>query len=166
MTDDADLNEDLGSLAKSLASNPDTRKDFLRLMKKARPNLPIPELDVEDQITASRQQDIDRINKLEEQLANRDIEGRISTSRKTIKEKYRLNDTQVEEVEAMMTAKRIGDYDSAARLYQMEQEVAAPTPAAVTFDLPVKADELKGTNINNWAKNEAYKTLREMRGSR
>jgi hypothetical protein len=37
---------ELAALAKQLAENPETRKDFLRLTKKAKPDLPIPELEI------------------------------------------------------------------------------------------------------------------------
>ena len=42
---------ELAALAKQLAENPETRKDFLRLTKKAKPDLPIPELEIEDATT-------------------------------------------------------------------------------------------------------------------
>jgi hypothetical protein len=42
---------ELAALARQLAENPETRKDFLRLTKKAKPDLPIPELEIEDATT-------------------------------------------------------------------------------------------------------------------
>jgi hypothetical protein len=40
--------DELAALAQTLAENPDTRKDFLRMTRKVKPDLPIPELDIED----------------------------------------------------------------------------------------------------------------------
>ena len=40
--------DELAALAKTLADNPQTRKDFLRLTKTARPDVPIPELDIDE----------------------------------------------------------------------------------------------------------------------
>lgn len=43
--------DELALLARQLAENPATRKDFLRLTKKNRPDMPIPELEIEDAST-------------------------------------------------------------------------------------------------------------------
>jgi hypothetical protein len=40
--------DELASLSQMLAENPETRKEFLRMTKKVKPDLPIPELDMED----------------------------------------------------------------------------------------------------------------------
>jgi hypothetical protein len=40
--------DELAALAQTLAENPETRKDFLRMTKRVKPDLPIPELDIED----------------------------------------------------------------------------------------------------------------------
>ena len=40
--------DELALLAKQLAENPSTRKDFLRMTKKVKPDLPIPELEMQD----------------------------------------------------------------------------------------------------------------------
>ena len=40
--------DELALLAKQLAENPSTRKDFLRMTKKVKPDLPIPELEIQD----------------------------------------------------------------------------------------------------------------------
>jgi len=44
----SDARDELAALAQQLAENPATRKDFLRMTKKVKPDLPIPELDIED----------------------------------------------------------------------------------------------------------------------
>ena len=45
--------DELAALARQLAENPNTRKDFLRLTKKAKPDMPIPELEIEDATNAA-----------------------------------------------------------------------------------------------------------------
>jgi hypothetical protein len=40
--------DELALLAKQLSENPETRKDFLRQVKKVKPEMPIPELEIED----------------------------------------------------------------------------------------------------------------------
>ena len=44
--------DELAALAQKLADNPETRKDFLRMTKKVNPDLPIPELEIEDKTTS------------------------------------------------------------------------------------------------------------------
>jgi len=44
--------DELAQLAQTLAENPDTRKEFLRMTKRVKPDLPIPELDIEDYIVS------------------------------------------------------------------------------------------------------------------
>ena len=43
--------DELAALAQQLAENPDTRKDFLRMTKKVKPDIPIPELEIEEVTT-------------------------------------------------------------------------------------------------------------------
>ena len=40
--------DELAALAQTLAENPNTRKDFLRMTKQVKPDLPIPELEIEE----------------------------------------------------------------------------------------------------------------------
>ena len=40
--------DELAALARQLAENPNTRKDFLKLTKQVNPNLPVPELEIEE----------------------------------------------------------------------------------------------------------------------
>ena len=49
---DENTTQELANLALAMSSNPKTRKAFLKLTKEVNPNTPIPEIDVEDQITA------------------------------------------------------------------------------------------------------------------
>ena len=56
---------ELAALAKQLAENPETRKDFLRLTKKAKPDLPIPELEIEDATTNAVSKAYERVEGLE-----------------------------------------------------------------------------------------------------
>jgi hypothetical protein len=57
--------DELAILARQLAENPNTRKDFLRLTKKAKPDMPIPELEIEDATNAVVQKANERVERLE-----------------------------------------------------------------------------------------------------
>ena len=72
--------DELARLAQTLADNPETRKDFLRMTKKINPDLPIPELEIEDK-TSSALNEIRRENesmraKLREKEALESLEKR------------------------------------------------------------------------------------------
>ena len=45
--------DELAALAQRLADNPETRKDFLRMTKKVNPDLPIPELEIDDRTSSA-----------------------------------------------------------------------------------------------------------------
>ncbi len=60
-----DARDELAALAKALAENPKTRKEFLRLTKQAHPDLPVPELEIEDRTNHAINQQQNRIAQLE-----------------------------------------------------------------------------------------------------
>ena len=64
--------DELAALARSLAENPNTRKDFLRLTKTARPDVPIPELDIDDSLTRVSQNAESRVASLEAKLREKE----------------------------------------------------------------------------------------------
>ena len=64
--------DELAALSQMLAENPETRKDFLRMTKKVKPDLPIPELDMEDYTRKAVGQSEARVQQLEAKLRERD----------------------------------------------------------------------------------------------
>jgi len=58
--------DELAALSQMLAENPETRKDFLRMTKKVKPDLPIPELDMEDYTRKAVGQSEARVQQLEQ----------------------------------------------------------------------------------------------------
>ena len=64
--------DQLAALAQQLSENPDTRKEFLRLTKKAKPDLNIPELEIEDYTNRVASASEKRVQALEAQLRERD----------------------------------------------------------------------------------------------
>lgn len=63
---------ELAALAQQLAENPETRKDFLRLTKKVKPDLPIPELDIEERASKVYSQADERVQQLEAKLKQKE----------------------------------------------------------------------------------------------
>jgi hypothetical protein len=52
---------DLAALAKGLSENPQTRGQFLGMMKRADPNLSIPEIDIPNRLSAAVKPHLDKI---------------------------------------------------------------------------------------------------------
>ena len=60
--------DELAALARQLAENPNTRKDFLKLTKQVNPNLPVPELEIEERTEKVLTKAQERVEQLENKL--------------------------------------------------------------------------------------------------
>lgn len=133
--------ESAHSLLHALTSNPETREQIQRAIKKINPKVSIPEIDsrdaVRDEIKVEREERI----KLENSIRERDIRDRIEKQRASVMAKYKLSDADMLEVEKLMVSETdpIPSYDAAARVFQASKTSATPTPASFappTFDMP------------------------------
>ena len=82
-----DARDELAALAKTLAENPKTRKEFLRLTKQAHPDLPVPELEIEDRTSKAIDAQQQKIAQLEARLKEKDARTELEKRRNTLKEK-------------------------------------------------------------------------------
>ncbi|NCX06215.1 MAG: adenylate/guanylate cyclase domain-containing protein, partial [Actinobacteria bacterium] len=64
--------DELAALARELADNPNTRESFLRLTKTARPNMPIGEIDLKDDMSAKFEAAQSRMEQLEGKLREKE----------------------------------------------------------------------------------------------
>ena len=64
--------DELASLARQLAENPSTRKEFLRLTKKAKPDMTIPEIDIEDRTNIAIDASDARVRQLEARIQEKE----------------------------------------------------------------------------------------------
>lgn len=159
-------------LLAQLANNPATREETLRLVKKLRPALSIPEIDAKDAVLVTVETSNKRIEALEQQLQTREIHDRIRNMRETTKTKYKLDESDLAGVEALMVDPEapISNYDAAARVYLASRQAAVPNAAAMgapTFDMPAM-DIWKNAKGNSQAADkigitEAFKALKEFR---
>ena len=105
-----DARSELAALAQTLAENPQTRKEFLRLTKQVKPDLPIPELEIEDKVSQSLTASEQRVQQLEAKLAERDALEKLKERRQSLKAKGLIeNDSDIDEVEKLMVEKKIAD---------------------------------------------------------
>jgi len=157
--------DELAALAQTLAENPDTRKDFLRMTKKVKPDLPIPELDIEDYTHRAVSRSEDRVQALEAKLREKEAIEELQKRRQSLMKKGLIsNESEVSDVEKIMLERGITNHETAAEYHQWMKQAAVPTstgynPSAVKqFDLnkywknPVAA-----------ARNEAMNALNDLR---
>jgi hypothetical protein len=160
--------DQMASLLRELSDNPSTRKDVLRLTKQIRPELVIPELDIENTtksyVDKLEQQLMARDAKDREQDALRDLESRRN---KLMKKGFVQNEEDIHEVEKIMLEKGITNHESAAEYWQWMKQSAAPTPTGYNPSAVSKFDLGKYyKNPQAAARDEASKALAELRQNR
>lgn len=160
--------DELAALAKTLAENPQTRKEFLRLTKTARPDVPIPELEIEDTVNRVSNQAEERVSQLEAKLREKEAMEELTRRREKIRKKgLAQTDEDIEEVEKIMLEKGISDHETAAEYHQWMKQAAAPTPTGYNPQVMSKFDLGKYyKNPIGAARDEAAKALAELRQPR
>jgi hypothetical protein len=157
--------DELAALAQQLADNPATRKDFLRMTKKVKPDLPIPELDMEDYTYNAVNKSEQRVQALEAKLRERDAVEELQKRRQSLMKKGLIaSEDEVKDVEKIMLERGITSHETAAEYHQWMKQAAVPTssgynPSAVKqFDL-----NKYWKNPVNAARDEAASALRDLR---
>lgn len=157
--------DELAALAQQLADNPATRKDFLRMTKKVKPDLPIPELDMEDYTYNAVNKSEQRVQALEAKLRERDAVEELQKRRQSLMKKGLISsEDEVKDVEKIMLERGITNHETAAEFHQWMKQAAVPTssgynPSAVKqFDL-----NKYWKNPVNAARDEAANALRDLR---
>jgi hypothetical protein len=157
---------ELAALSKRLSEDPATRKEFLRLTKRVHPDLPVPEIEMEDAVDRRVKAAEDQVAKLQAQLKQREVREELSKRRNSLKEKgYVQSDDDILEIEKLMTEKGIANHETAADYWQKSRETAVPT-ANNGFPQPVMSRfDIKGYMKNpvGAARENAAAALAELR---
>jgi hypothetical protein len=157
--------DELAMLARQLSENPATRKEFLRLTKKAKPDMPIPELEIEDKtdsaIEMMRKENQELRAKWQEKEAMEELRSR----RSNLKSKGLVErDEDIAEVEKIMLEKGMTNHETAAEYWQWMKQSAQPTPTGYNPNPMTKFDLGKyWKNPVQGARDEAAKALNELR---
>jgi hypothetical protein len=157
--------DELASLSKMLAENPDTRKDFLRMTRKVNPGLPIPELDMEDYTRDAMGKSEQRVQQLEAKLRERDAVEELQRRRDSLLKKGLIDsESDIDAVEKIMLDKKIHDHETAAQYHSWMKQAAVPTSSGYTAS-PVKQFDLNRywKNPVGAARDEAMKALNDLR---
>jgi len=157
--------DELAALAQTLAENPDTRKDFLRMTKRVKPDLPIPELDIEDYTHRAVSKSEERVQALEAKLREKEAVEELQKRRTSLMKKGLIsNESEIDDVEKIMLERGINNHETAAEYHAWMKQAAVPTssgynPSAVKqFDL-----NKYWKNPSAAARNEAMNALNDLR---
>lgn len=160
--------DELALLARELSDNPATRKKFLALTREIKPDMPMPELDIEDRLTAAEKASGERIAKLEGQLAEEAMRKELKARRDAIKASGKAaSDEDVEAIEKLMLERGIQSHETAADYFQWMKQAAAPTPVAYNrnvFDTDTR-EKMKPywKNPQTAARDEAQRAFTDFR---
>lgn len=158
--------DELAALMKELADNPETRKDVLRMTKKVRPNLAIPELDIEDYTEKKISKAEERLIELEAKLKEKDALEDLEKRRAKLV-KRGMSEEQIEQVEKVMLEKKIHDHETAADYFDWMNQAAVPTSNSSMGYNPNPLGKFDLSqywkNPTQGARSEAAKALGELR---
>ena len=153
---------DLAMLAKGWSDNPKTRGQFLGLMKQADPTLSIPELDIPANIGGALKPHLDRLAKMENELAERGIRDTINARRAALTGKG-ISEKDIPEIEKIMVEKGIQSHDTAAEFFLAQRNSAPPTPSSFSQPTIPKPDmKAMGGNVGAWARSEATSAISDI----
>lgn len=156
---------ELASLAKTLAEDPKTRKEFLKLTKQVRPDVPIPEIEIEERTNQVLSEANKRVESLEARLRQKEAKETLDRRRQDLLKKQLVeSEDDIKEVEKLMVEKGIANHETAAEYHQWMKQMSAPTPSQ--FPQPVMSkfntkDFMK--NPTGAARDAAHAALQEFR---
>jgi hypothetical protein len=135
------------------------------MTRKVKPDLPIPELDIEDYTHRAVSRSEDRVQALEAKLREKEAIEELNNRRQSLMKKGLIsNESEVGDVEKIMLERGITNHETAAEYHQWMKKAAVPTssgynPSAVKqFDL-----NKYWKNPAAAARNEAMNALNDLR---
>jgi len=157
--------DQLAALMRELSDNPATRKEVLRLTKKIKPDLVIPELDIEETTNSAVSETRKELEAMRAKLAEKDALEDLEKRRNALMRKGVVrSEEEIEEVEKVMLEKGITNHDTAADYWKYMQQSAAPTPTGYNPSAINKFDLSQyWKNPVQGARNEAQKALNDLR---
>ena len=157
--------DEMAMLLRDLSDNPSTRKDLLRLTKKLKPELVIPELDIEDHTSSAVQKVQYELEQMRAERREQEARNSLNDRRSKLMKKGLIqNEDDIEEIEKIMLDKGITNHESAAEYWQWMKQSAVPTPTGYNPSAVAKFDLGKYyKNPVMAARDEASKALNELR---
>ena len=160
----SDARDELAALAQQLAEHPETRKEFLRMTKKVKPDLPSPELEIEEYTTKAVSASTKRVEELEAKLREREARDELEKRRQNLIKKGLAAEEDIEAVEKLMLERGIQNHETAAEYHAWMKRAAEPTPSQYNPNTLKKFDLSKyWKNPAGAARDEAAKALQDLR---
>ena len=159
----------IADLVEPVYNHPKWGKDARRLLKNAYPNLPIPDLDIADEVNARL--DAEKKEREEKEAAVKKAEADKKAAadrdewqkqRAEIQKQYRYTDETMGKLEQWMKENFVGNYQVAAKAFASEQ----PMPIDSTYDPHLwhhdRADGFAeiARDPEAWGRNEIMRALR------
>jgi hypothetical protein len=157
--------DELAALARLLSETPETRPDFLRLTKKVRPDVSMPELDIEERTNSMLARAESRVASLEAKLQEKDAIGELERRRSSLVSKGFVKSREdIQDVEKIMLEKGITNHEAAAEYHQWMKQAATPTPSGYNSN-PMKQFDLTAFRKNpvQAARDVAAQAMAEIR---
>lgn len=110
-------------------NDPNLSKEAKRLIKRKYPQLPIPDLDIEDRVQAQLDADRKQRKDAEEAAKRKKADEDWQAERKKVQTDYGYTDDGMAELEGWMRDKGVGDYDVAAS-YRASKNPKTSEPTA------------------------------------
>jgi len=157
--------DQMALLMRELSDNPETRKEILRLTRKVKPGLVIPELDIEDHTSSAVSKVYQELEQMKSQKREDDAVADLNKRRMSLIKKGLIQDeSEIEQVEKIMLDKGITNHESAAEYWDWMKQSAVPTPTGYNPSAVAKFDLGKYyKNPVMAARDEASKALNELR---
>lgn len=118
----------VADFVESIYNDPTLSKEAKRLIKKKYPNLPIPDLDIEDRVEARLADDRKKRDDEESAKKRKTEEDGWKEQRSRTQKEYGFTDEGMTDLEKMMVERNIGDYEVAATYHAARN----PKPSAPT----------------------------------
>jgi hypothetical protein len=159
--------DQMAMLMRDLSDNPATRKDILRLTKKLKPDLVIPELEIEDHTSSAVQKVQQELEQMRAEKREQEARNSLNERRmKLMKRGLVQNEDDIEEIEKVMLDKGITNHEAAAEYWAWMKQSAQPTPSGYNPNAMSKFDLSKyWKNPVAGAREEAGRALAELRKS-
>lgn len=167
------VRDELAKLANDLSNDPDTRTAFLRLAQKKRPDVPMPEVRMEEAVQTAVAAERAEREKLEAKLRERDAREELDKRRQKLITSGKARDEKdVEAIEKIMLERGITNHEAAADYFNWMNQAAAPSNATMPASTAVFD---KGTrerikpffaNAANAAREEGFKAIADLRAGR
>lgn len=157
--------QEMALLLQQMVDNPATRSETLRIVKKVRQDVPLPEVEMEEKANRVLEETTKKYQALEQKLREKEKAEAIRDRRNALIEKgLAQSKEEISEIEKVMVDKGIANHETAAEYFQYMKQAAAPTPSQ--FPRPVMSNfDVKGyfKNPVAAARENAHAALTELR---